>query len=458
MADASLHLEMTRTASCSSRACHGRLEPDTSSIKLNPDVRLNEYSKWAANDKHAMAYYVLFDERSKKIAGHSNPYQDFRCLACHTNPQLASNDISAELQEERRSGVGCENCHGAAGGWLDRHTRKKEMEKLSTKDKLDLGMKPMGDLAQRAQVCAGCHVGLPSNRRPGEPLPDVNHDLIARGHPPLNFEFSEFMRNMPAHWDEESKRKKQDPGVSAKTWLVGQIISSQAALELLRARAQGAFQHQAPWPEFAEYDCLACHHNLQQPSWRQRRGYAGRTPGAFPWGTWYWSLLLPLSDYPNDHLQNEQIQTSIHKLSEFMQDQSPKANRVNKEAEEFADRLKAWGERVNETTMDEKTVRDLLRFLAVNGQHSIGESNETALQFYFAFKALIEAQDQLQANAKAKQKQTQTILRRMFGALSFSSPGDAPTNFILKLREDYSDDFREGLGQLRDALEQPDGK
>jgi hypothetical protein len=33
-----------------------------------------------------------------------------------------------------------------------------------------------------------------------------------------------------------------------------------------------------PWPELALYDCQACHHDLQSPSWRQRRGFAGQ-PG-----------------------------------------------------------------------------------------------------------------------------------------------------------------------------------
>jgi hypothetical protein len=38
------------------------------------------------------------------------------------------------------------------------------------------------------------------------------------------------------------------------------------------------------WPEYAELDCFACHHNLTaaKDSWRQDRGYAGRRPGNPP--------------------------------------------------------------------------------------------------------------------------------------------------------------------------------
>jgi hypothetical protein len=33
------------------------------------------------------------------------------------------------------------------------------------------------------------------------------------------------------------------------------------------------------WPDFARFDCYACHHDLKVPSWRQMRGFAGRAPG-----------------------------------------------------------------------------------------------------------------------------------------------------------------------------------
>jgi hypothetical protein len=41
-----------------------------------------------------------------------------------------------------------------------------------------------------------------------------------------------------------------------------------------------------PWPDFARFDCYACHHDLKVPSWRQERGYGGRTPGRPPVPFW----------------------------------------------------------------------------------------------------------------------------------------------------------------------------
>ena len=34
------------------------------------------------------------------------------------------------------------------------------------------------------------------------------------------------------------------------------------------------------WPEFAHLECYQCHHDLRRDSWRIRRGYGGRKPGA----------------------------------------------------------------------------------------------------------------------------------------------------------------------------------
>src|SRR5262249_48335933 len=127
------------------------------------------------------------------------------------------------------------------------------------------------------------------------PVRDVNHDLIAAGHPRLNFEFAAFQANMPKHWEPTADEKK--PEYEFKSWAVGQAASAKAALDLLAYRAGHESQ---PWPEFTEYGCFACHHDLGASKdkdkgyvdWRQTpEHYKGRRPGALPWGTWYFALL-----------------------------------------------------------------------------------------------------------------------------------------------------------------------
>jgi len=69
-------------------------------------------------------------------------------------------------------------------------------------------------------------------------------------------------------------------------------------LHLLAWRADAtADKHpDATWPELAEYDCFACHHDLEDPSWRRRRVVAGLPLGQPAWGTWYFGPLRQMND------------------------------------------------------------------------------------------------------------------------------------------------------------------
>ena len=81
----------------------------------------------------------------------------------------------------RQDGVNCESCHGPAQLWLAEHTQYGWNNRPPL-EKERLGMRPTRELPERAAVCVGCHVGPPGR--------DMNHDLIAAGHPRLNFEFA----------------------------------------------------------------------------------------------------------------------------------------------------------------------------------------------------------------------------------------------------------------------------
>ena len=79
-------------------------------------------------------------------------------------------------------------------------------------EKRALGWRDTKNLATRADLCATCHVG--TDRA------DVNHDLIAAGHPRLSFELGSFVATMPPHWD-VAREKRQRPDLEAKLWAVG---------------------------------------------------------------------------------------------------------------------------------------------------------------------------------------------------------------------------------------------
>ena len=248
---------------CASSSCHGSIQP-----RQITHVAQNEYSIWAGQDKHARAYQVLSNDVSLRIGRilnlKSSPEQNEKCLACHAL------SVSAEQRAQTfdlNDGVSCESCHGPAAGWLGPHT-VKGWENQSSEQKAKLGMIDLRDVAVRSHTCLRCHLGTAEKF--------VDHQMIAAGHPDLTFELNLFSAVMPRHWKEPA----DSPWFGTKEWAVGQGMQLRDSLQRLARRARSS-----TWPEYAELDCIACHHSLTAPkdSWRQEAGYAGRTPGVPAW-------------------------------------------------------------------------------------------------------------------------------------------------------------------------------
>lgn len=257
-ADATGPSKYTGPGSCSSPACHGGVQPRDQTTVLQ-----NEYSVWVVRDKHAHAFVNLTNPvgtRIAKLMGLPSPDTAPRCLACH----------ALDVSEDQRArtfdltdGVGCENCHGPASAWLGPHTTRGWKYEKS----LELGLYDTRDLVKRSEKCLTCHLGTAEK--------SVDHELIAAGHPDLYFELDSFMSVMPPHWNEVDK----DPWFPVRAMGVGQAVQLREQLKRVARESQGGI-----WPEYAELDCFACHHNLvaAKDSWRQERGYPGRKPGNPP--------------------------------------------------------------------------------------------------------------------------------------------------------------------------------
>jgi cytochrome c554/c'-like protein len=274
--------------SCASVACHG-------GPMSSPSTWQSSYTVWVTKDRHAKAYSVLWEPRSKDIVRLLNgvgnpqspqPWNDARCLACHS---LHSATADLRIVSD---GVSCEACHGAASKWLVPHTtagwgKLTKHEKYAAR----FGMQNTKEMIPRAEACIGCHVGQ-SDSKDGSPR-DVTHGLIAAGHPRLAFEFSAYMANMPPHWNAAAAHATKR---EASAWVVGQALTAQAASELRAAHAARGSM------EFADYDCYACHHELQSESWRRTQSEAPRdhrsAPGELRLSTWYTGMfqrVQPLS-------------------------------------------------------------------------------------------------------------------------------------------------------------------
>jgi Cytochrome c554 and c-prime len=388
---------MLGTASCSGRACHGGLGTAGS--------KGCEYTTWMLQpDPHTRAFAVLDSERSRRMVKNLRrlkvdldevlPQADALCLSCHGPAALAGPGASND-------GFACESCHGPADKWLQPHTAAA-WAKRSAADKRALGFQPMDSLADRARVCTACHVGA------GER--DVNHDLIAAGHPRLNFEFDTYYANLPRHWQPE-----RDQGHKG---LVGQTVCAEAALQLLAYRAET--RHHKPWPEFAEYDCFACHHDLQARSGRQARGYGQRIPGTLPWSDWYYALPAALG--------GPELRGDLATLGRLMAQPLPDQKQVKQAAQTSADRLKAWlaaaKDRPTPSALFPKLIADDRTLFPRTGDSITVANWDSAAQMTLALQA--EYQER-----KIDNPQAAKALTELFGLLQFSKTGsfDSPVTF-----------------------------
>jgi hypothetical protein len=254
-------------ASCAQDACHGATRP-----RKAFDVLQNEYYTWLNRDRHAKAYEVLYDARSAAIARNlalaRSAAEAPRCLGCHVlSPPAAEQAGPIETTD----GVSCEACHGPASGWRGGHTA----EGWSHEQSVAAGMLDLRDPGVRSAVCLSCHLGDGDR--------EVDHDLLAAGHPPLRFELDNYSQAMPAHW-------RAMPAEGVRLWAVGQAAAFRdSARELARRAREG------PWPDFSWLSCDACHHSLADERYRQGLATVFRArPGLPPWSPARWLVLRVL--------------------------------------------------------------------------------------------------------------------------------------------------------------------
>ncbi|MFG0290497.1 MAG: multiheme c-type cytochrome [Rhodopirellula sp. JB044] len=288
-------LRVNGAQSCASAGCHGGPRPGVVQTQVS---RSNEYPIWLENDPHSQSWRTFCSDESVAMmrrlnilsgsgevidqAGYDN------CLACHnttrrfTQPTHAAGRDrfetfhSAKKNSFQREGVGCEACHGPSQQWIGVHFQTGWDAGYASEN----GFVNADNLLTRARMCATCHVGDQDR--------DMNHDLIAAGHPPLRYEFATYHARQPKHWrDTEADAEWR---YEAQLWLAGQIAAMDASLALMIERSQsgphGAGPAGSRWPELSVYDCAACHHDLGFENQRRPDLPPGRAPGVALVSSW----------------------------------------------------------------------------------------------------------------------------------------------------------------------------
>lgn len=245
-------------ASCAGSTCHGAVQPAAKATVLQ-----TEYITWQRQDKHANAYKVLLNDRSKRIArnlGLEAAHTADLCLDCHADNPEAQRGTQFQISD----GVGCEACHGGAVRWLGIHVSGLADHAQNVQN----GLYPTEDPVARAKLCLSCHFG--------EQRKFVTHRIMGAGHPRMSFELDTFTAIQPAHFEiDEDYAKRKTVASGVKTWAVGQAIQ---VAELMEAMADPKMGRDGIFPELVLFDCHACHHPMSNLRWEPRSS-TGLQPG-----------------------------------------------------------------------------------------------------------------------------------------------------------------------------------
>ncbi len=313
---------------CMTTACHG------ANIASDAPIWQRAGSIWFDQDPHAQAYTSLQNDLSKNIvwrmtkremvvsSSEYNAFLENKCVSCHAS-ELAP-------VSKRNLGGDCQICHGSADAWDDIHF-SKEWQSLGATRFEDRKMVNVESIALRAAVCSSCHVGELS-RIAGRDR-EVDHQLMASGHPPMYFDFELFSRRYPKHWETKDELAQYGKSSRLRSWRIGKLQASIARLKMLTARAEKAQQSDSihDWPELTEYSCTNCHHALEQPSWRQAKG----AKASYEWDSWCTSLLREaIGENASVAISNQ-----LEELKKEMERISPSAYAVQSKSERVRELL-----------------------------------------------------------------------------------------------------------------------
>lgn len=375
-------LKITSAQSCAAAGCHGG---PRNGIVVPTVKRGAAYQLWKENDPHAQSWRTICGDESVaimkrlRILDADNRIVDRKgfdnCLACHNTTQRYDEPRTAVRIQE---GIGCGACHGPTEKWIHKHFQYH----WSPESAKEEGFVNAGNLYSRARMCASCHVGDKDR--------DMNHDIIAAGHPSLRYEMATFHAWQPKHWrDHESNDKKQ---YEAQLWLAGQIASADASLALLESRAKDAHTV-SEWPEFAAYDCASCHHNLgldndRSPNPNATAAYSKWNDAGLRW------LLQYRSESGMAGAQDAELGESLRRVVDLMQTRPrPNAADVSVAAADARAKLSTWFD--GDAGRSERAMfgSDRLGLVVASaaGKPDTFHTWESAVQFYLAAVAARES-------------------------------------------------------------------
>lgn len=243
---------------CGNPTCHGAALPSSTDAKTDWRPWKSARTQWLNRniDRHSRAYATLGNTDSKRIAGTMgiSATESEKCLVCHAPPAQAAPDT----RYKKSDGVTCEHCHGPAQAWIKEHVERDWPSKRA--QFVAQGFYDNNNFRLRAEKCGSCHV-------------KIDHEIVAGGHPPLQFEMVAYAQIMK-HWDDQDEQPDGAFSVDPTLWSVGQVVGLGEAAQMIAERAGDSnYQSLGQFAHFKDQNCYQCHHKLVEDGLRQARGH-----------------------------------------------------------------------------------------------------------------------------------------------------------------------------------------
>ncbi len=389
-------------------ACHDQ-EKNGKMLKKEIDgqiCRMIEFSIYETQDQHTQAFKALTGSRAgvmTRLLGYDVASSD-GCLNCHSTAEQGK---GKQFYNREADGVTCVACHGATAEWVEVHQRTDQIgwRNLDRGTKQDrYGMIDLWDPVRRAETCASCHIGSHAEGKV------VTHAMYAAGHPPLpGFEAATFSEAEPRHWQylgeklqlpERAKRLNPAPNPrnleQSQLVVLGGLVAFRESIKLFADQAATGGRPntaETAGPDFARFDCAACHHDLRADnaaSWRQlrRRGGEPGRPVSHEWPLILVRLGIGATDPTQAASQEEQLQLG---LGAFQQSLNARPFGDPERAGPAARNLVRWAdsllERLNRTPVDAAKARQLLLILSRMARDTISDY-DSARQIAWAFRII----------------------------------------------------------------------
>ncbi len=220
-ADASAGYKYLGPGSCSASACHGGIQ-----ARDTTKVLQNEYSTWIVQDRHSRAYTVLTQPLANRMA-------KILKIGPPTKPRnawFATRSPCRRVSAARNSTSLRESAVKAATARPQRGSGPTSKQTPNMPTWSGSAWSTIRTSRSAPRSCLTCHLGAPGL--------EVDHEMLAAGHPDLTFELDSFSSIEPPHWVEkapDSKLPINENLFGVRIWSIGQATQLQQSMARLRA-------------------------------------------------------------------------------------------------------------------------------------------------------------------------------------------------------------------------------